>query len=72
MTSPTATPAALPGCTCHHAAGLHQRAARRGEHPDTDGCRVGWSGAGQPVPGAPDVRHWPAGCTCTAVGPREP
>lgn len=57
-----------PGCTCHHSPGLH-RPKQDGDGQDRAGCRVGWQGAGRQVPGAiGDVRHWPAGCSCTATG----
>ncbi len=53
----------LPGCTCVHAPGLHTE----GDTSRPPGCIVGWSGAGKPILGAPDLRNYPAGCPCAAT-----
>ena len=60
-------PARLLGCTCVHAAGLHQHPAA--PIGPSNGCRVGWSGAPAPVAGAPSAAYYPSGCSCAATQP---
>jgi hypothetical protein len=52
-------PEFVAACTCPHNILLHKAVG---------GCVVGWQGKGEPVDGAENVRHFPAGCTCTAKG----
>lgn len=66
MTITRHTPVRAAGCTCVHAANLHQQRART--IYAGPGCAVGWSGAGEPDPDRPGRVRYPSGCTCIATG----